>query len=234
MHYVRQGDAAGARARGPLRRAARRRRAVRRPAGRRPDRRARPAAARDDRRPRGAGRQRRRADGGDPASRSTSTAAPPSRPPTARTSSGSPTWSRSRPVDEAPSNLADHRPLRARRRRSSTCSARPSPGAAGRSSSPTRCARWPATAEEGGPVHGVVFRGRRYDTGDRADYLKARRCGSRASGTTSGRSSCPGCGSSWRRRTGRTAGTEQVQDGRVGGTADRDRARTCGDDRRPA
>jgi UTP--glucose-1-phosphate uridylyltransferase len=25
----------------------------------------------------------------------------------------------------------------------------------------------------GGPVHGVVFRGRRYDTGDRADYLKA-------------------------------------------------------------
>jgi UTP--glucose-1-phosphate uridylyltransferase len=27
--------------------------------------------------------------------------------------------------------------------------------------------------EEGGGVHGVVFRGRRYDTGDRADYLKA-------------------------------------------------------------
>jgi UTP--glucose-1-phosphate uridylyltransferase len=25
----------------------------------------------------------------------------------------------------------------------------------------------------GGPVHGVVFRGRRYDTGDKADYLKA-------------------------------------------------------------
>jgi UTP--glucose-1-phosphate uridylyltransferase len=25
----------------------------------------------------------------------------------------------------------------------------------------------------GQPVHGVVFRGRRYDTGDRADYLKA-------------------------------------------------------------
>ena len=24
-----------------------------------------------------------------------------------------------------------------------------------------------------GPVHGVVFRGRRYDTGDRLDYLKA-------------------------------------------------------------
>jgi len=27
--------------------------------------------------------------------------------------------------------------------------------------------------EEGGGVHGVVFRGRRYDTGDRLDYLKA-------------------------------------------------------------
>ena len=28
-------------------------------------------------------------------------------------------------------------------------------------------------AERGFPVHGVVFRGRRYDTGDRVDYLKA-------------------------------------------------------------
>lgn len=28
-------------------------------------------------------------------------------------------------------------------------------------------------ADEGGGVHGVVFRGRRYDTGDRLDYLKA-------------------------------------------------------------
>ncbi|MBV9485095.1 MAG: UTP--glucose-1-phosphate uridylyltransferase, partial [Frankiaceae bacterium] len=28
-------------------------------------------------------------------------------------------------------------------------------------------------AGEGGPVHGVVFRGRRYDTGDKADYLKS-------------------------------------------------------------
>jgi UTP--glucose-1-phosphate uridylyltransferase len=27
--------------------------------------------------------------------------------------------------------------------------------------------------DAGGPVHGVVFRGRRYDTGDKADYLKA-------------------------------------------------------------
>jgi UTP--glucose-1-phosphate uridylyltransferase len=28
-------------------------------------------------------------------------------------------------------------------------------------------------AERGEPVHGVVFSGRRYDTGDRLDYLKA-------------------------------------------------------------
>ncbi|MGY1639766.1 UTP--glucose-1-phosphate uridylyltransferase GalU [Geodermatophilus sp. SYSU D00703] len=30
-----------------------------------------------------------------------------------------------------------------------------------------------ALVEQGEPVHGVVFRGRRYDTGDRLDYLKA-------------------------------------------------------------
>jgi UTP--glucose-1-phosphate uridylyltransferase len=28
-------------------------------------------------------------------------------------------------------------------------------------------------SEAGGPVHGVLFKGRRYDTGDRADYLRA-------------------------------------------------------------
>jgi UTP--glucose-1-phosphate uridylyltransferase len=27
--------------------------------------------------------------------------------------------------------------------------------------------------DEGGPLHGVVFRGRRYDTGDKADYLRS-------------------------------------------------------------
>jgi UTP--glucose-1-phosphate uridylyltransferase len=27
-------------------------------------------------------------------------------------------------------------------------------------------------AEQGGGVHGVLFRGRRYDTGDRLDYLR--------------------------------------------------------------
>ncbi|MFG3497944.1 UTP--glucose-1-phosphate uridylyltransferase GalU [Streptomyces sp. NPDC047928] len=30
-----------------------------------------------------------------------------------------------------------------------------------------------AAASVGGPVHGVVFKGRRYDTGDRGDYLRA-------------------------------------------------------------
>ncbi|MFJ9010356.1 UTP--glucose-1-phosphate uridylyltransferase GalU [Streptomyces canus] len=33
--------------------------------------------------------------------------------------------------------------------------------------------RLAADETAGGPVHGVVFRGRRYDTGDRVDYLKA-------------------------------------------------------------
>ncbi len=31
----------------------------------------------------------------------------------------------------------------------------------------------PAAEKIGGPVHGVVFKGRRYDTGDRGDYLRA-------------------------------------------------------------
>ncbi len=30
-----------------------------------------------------------------------------------------------------------------------------------------------ADATLGGPVHGVIFHGRRYDTGDRGDYLRA-------------------------------------------------------------
>ena len=30
-----------------------------------------------------------------------------------------------------------------------------------------------ALGKSGTPVHGVVFRGRRYDTGDRLDYVKA-------------------------------------------------------------
>ncbi|MFE0417699.1 UTP--glucose-1-phosphate uridylyltransferase GalU [Streptomyces tendae] len=38
----------------------------------------------------------------------------------------------------------------------------------------TDALQWLATSEAiGGPVHGVVFKGRRYDTGDRGDYLRA-------------------------------------------------------------
>lgn len=31
----------------------------------------------------------------------------------------------------------------------------------------------PSAPRDGGPVHGVIFKGRRYDTGDRGDYLRA-------------------------------------------------------------
>ena len=30
-----------------------------------------------------------------------------------------------------------------------------------------------ARSDEGAPVYGVIFRGRRYDTGDKADWIKA-------------------------------------------------------------
>ena len=56
---------------------------------------------------------------------------------------------------------------------SSTYCARPSRAAAARSSSPTPCSSSPTDEKIGGPVHGVVFKGRRYDTGDRGDYLRA-------------------------------------------------------------
>ena len=36
-----------------------------------------------------------------------------------------------------------------------------------------RCRSWPTDADGTGGVYGVVFRGRRYDTGDRVDYIKA-------------------------------------------------------------
>ena len=36
-----------------------------------------------------------------------------------------------------------------------------------------RCRRWRPTPDWTGGVYGVVFRGRRYDTGDRLDYIKA-------------------------------------------------------------
>ena len=70
-----------------------------------------------------------------------------------------------------PERPRDHRPLRASTRACSTCCARPSRAGAARSSSPTPCAGWLPSGEHG-PVHGVVFTGRRYDTGDRLEYLK--------------------------------------------------------------
>ena len=73
------------------------------------------------------------------------------------------------PVDEAPSNLAiiGRYVLRTVGVRGPAPHRRPA--AAARSSSPTPS----PTMIETEPVHGVVFRGRRYDTGDRLDYLKA-------------------------------------------------------------
>ena len=50
-------------------------------------------------------------------------------------------------------------------------------------------------ADDGGPVHGVLFRGRRYDTGDRADYL-ARWSSWPSNATTSARICWPGFGNS--------------------------------------
>ena len=87
--------------------------------------------------------------------------------------SRSPTWSRSRAAREAPSNLAiigryvlDASVFEVLRETQ--------PGRGGEIQL-TDALRTLAAARpgEGGGVHGVVFRGRRYDTGDRLDYLKA-------------------------------------------------------------
>ena len=71
--------------------------------------------------------------------------------------------------------------------RCSTCSNTPSRARAARSSSPMRCRRSPNT-EDGG-VYGVVFRGRRYDTGESWSTSRPS-CSSRPTGTTS----APICG----------------------------------------
>ena len=131
MHYVRQGDPQGPRPRRAVRRAARRRPAVRRPARRRPHRPARPAAGPDGRGAGGARRQRHRADGGRRRSRSTCTAAPPSRP----TDEGDVV--RVTDLVEKPrrgggaEQPRDHRPLRLSTRRSSRCCAKTEPGRGG-------------------------------------------------------------------------------------------------------
>jgi len=65
---------------------------------------------------------------------------------------------------------------------------------------------------EHGGVYGVVFRGRRYDTGDRLDYIKAivQLAVERA---TWARSCAPGCGSSPRAWTRRVASIPTLRDG---------------------
>ena len=121
-------------------------------------------------------RQRRRADGGADGADRTCTAAPPSTPTgtTGRRRRASPTWSRSR---------------RSRRRRatsrssaatcstpaSSTCCGRPTAGPRRRDPAHRRAAAAGGRPASDGPVHGVVFRGRRYDTGDRLRLPQGRR-----------------------------------------------------------
>ena len=132
-----------------------------------------PLLVRDDRACSAARRQRRRADGG------AARAGAPLRlrgrrgRPARRTSSAITDLVEKPAPTEAPSNLAvigryvlapaDLRGAPGHRSR----------GAAARSSSPTRCRRSRPRDGDGGGRHGVVFRGRRYDTGDRLDYLKA-------------------------------------------------------------
>ena len=100
--------------------------------------------------------------------RSPSTAAwLPSRP-IAKVWSRSPTWSRS-PPEDAPSNLA----IIGRYVLSPSIFGilQETPPGRGNEIQITDALR--QQVKDGEPMHGVVFRGRRYDTGDRADYLKA-------------------------------------------------------------
>ena len=78
------------------------------------------------------------------------------------------TWSRSR-RSRRPRATSRHRALPALTRRSSISCARHPPGRGGEIQL-TDAIKELAKIE---PVHGVVFNGRRYDTGDRADYVKA-------------------------------------------------------------
>ena len=139
------GRAEGSRTRRAARPRARRRHAVRGAARRRPHRRARPAADDDDRRARAHRRDGHRAHGGRPRPH------PPVRRGRGRgdrrpTDVVRVTGLVEKPTPEdAPSNLADHRPLRADAPRSSTSSSAPSRARAARSSSPTRCRSSPPT-----------------------------------------------------------------------------------------
>jgi UTP--glucose-1-phosphate uridylyltransferase len=75
-------------------------------------------------------------------------------------------------VDEAPSNLA----LIGRYVLAPEifdALAETAPGRGGEIQITDAIARLTDPAVAGGPVHGVVFRGRRYDTGDKGEYLRA-------------------------------------------------------------
>ena len=177
------GDRCRARPRGAGGGRARRGRAVRRAARRRHGRRARPAARADDRGAGEARRQRHRADGGARRRWSRSTACATVEP---AESSGRYGLVRitdlveKPPLDEAPSNLA----VIGRYLLSPDDLRRPAQDRAGprRRDPADRRASRPSPQIE--PVHGVVFTGRRYDTGDRGDYSRPS-CGSPASGPTS-------------------------------------------------
>ena len=164
-----------------LRRVPRRRRAVRGAARRRVRRRGRAAAAGDDRAAGAYRRHRARLPRGRTGRRPPATASRPWTPaepdsprrwpacPGSATSSGSPAWWRSRRPDKAPSNLAvvgryvlPPSIFDAIRRIK--------PGAGGEIQLTDAMALLLA---EGVPVHGVVYRGMRYDTGLPLGYLQA-------------------------------------------------------------
>jgi UTP--glucose-1-phosphate uridylyltransferase len=78
------------------------------------------------------------------------------------------------PVDEAPSNLAIiGRYVLAPQIFGVLAETAPGRGGEIQLTDALRALAQSHGAADGGPVHGVVFRGRRYDTGDRLDYLKA-------------------------------------------------------------
>ncbi len=105
--------------------------------------------------------------------RSGCTAAPRSRPPTTTDVVRITGLGREAAAGRGAEQPGDHRSLRALARDLRRHSRRRHPVEATRSSSPMRSRRSPIGLGDGGPVHGVIFRGRRYDTGDKADYLKA-------------------------------------------------------------